>query len=114
VVDPETRAPTRDGEYLYFLREPSWQTRPWSVLRYVTNAGGGWGDPLAREPERVKRDVRDGYVTLDGAARDYGVVVTGDPDQDPENLVVDLEATARLRESLRAAREAAGAGPDAS
>jgi N-methylhydantoinase B len=73
------------------------------MLRYVSNAGGGWGDPLAREPERVLRDVRDGYVTIEGAARDYGVVVTGDPESDPEGLVVDLAATARLREERSAA-----------
>ena len=36
--------------------------------------------------EAVKRDVRDGYVTIAGAARDYGVVITGDPDDDPEGL----------------------------
>jgi N-methylhydantoinase B len=41
--------------------------------------------------------VRDGYVTTEGAARDYGVVVAGDPDLDPEGLAVDLDATARLR-----------------
>ena len=43
------------------------------------------------------RDVRDGYVTIEGAARDYGVVVVGDPDEDPEGLAVDEEATGRLR-----------------
>ena len=68
-----------------------------ALLRYVTNGGGGFGDPLEREPERVKRDVRDGYVTIEGAARDYGVVVTGDPEEDPEGLAVDVEATERLR-----------------
>jgi N-methylhydantoinase B len=67
------------------------------VLRYVTNAGGGWGDPFERDPELVKRDVRDGYVTVEGAERDYGVVVRGDPEEDPEGLVLDLEATKRLR-----------------
>jgi N-methylhydantoinase B len=36
-------------------------------------------------------------VTVEGAARDYGVVVSGDPDEDPEGLVLDLEATGRLR-----------------
>lgn len=51
----------------------------------------------AREPERVLIDVRDGYVTVAGAARDYGVVVVGDPDLDPEGLVIDEAATARLR-----------------
>jgi N-methylhydantoinase B len=45
----------------------------------------------------VKRDVRDGYVTIAGAARDYGVVVVGDPDEDPEGLTIDLGATERLR-----------------
>jgi N-methylhydantoinase B len=43
-------------------------------------------------------DVRDGYVTIAGAARDYGVVVLGDPDEDPEGLVIDAAATARLRD----------------
>ena len=49
----------------------------------------------------MKRDVRDGYVTIEGAARDYGVVVTGDPEEDPEDLAVDLEATERLRAARR-------------
>ncbi len=101
VLDPDTNVPSPDGEFQYFLRVPAWQTRPLSLLRYVTSGGGGYGDPLEREPERVARDVRDGYVTIEGAARDYGVVVSGDPDEDPENLVVDLEATEQLRRSLR-------------
>jgi N-methylhydantoinase B len=36
-------------------------------------------------------------VTIEGAARDYGVVVTGDPERDPEGISVDVEATERLR-----------------
>jgi N-methylhydantoinase B len=88
VLDPETNLPSPGGEFCYFLRVPSWHTRPMSLLRYVTSGGGGFGNPLEREPERVKRDVRDGYVTIEGAARDYGVIVTG--------------ATERLRASLRA------------
>jgi N-methylhydantoinase B len=70
---------------------------PGARLRYVTAGGGGWGNPLEREPERVLRDVRDGYVTIEGAARDYGVVVTGDSELDPEGIGVDVEATERLR-----------------
>jgi N-methylhydantoinase B len=101
VLDPDTNVASPDGEFRYFLRVPSWRTKPMSVLRYVTSGGGGFGDPLDREPERVARDVRDGYVSIEGAARDYGVVVAGDPEDDPENLVVDMEATERLRESLR-------------
>ena len=68
-----------------------------TVLRFVSNGAGGWGDPFERDPSQVLIDVRDEYVTIDGAARDYGVVVTGDPVRDPEGLVVDADATARLR-----------------
>jgi N-methylhydantoinase B len=96
-----THEPSRDGVYHYPHRVPFWQTGPDAVLRYVNCAGGGWGDPLERDPELVKRDVRDGYVTIKGAARSYGVVVSGDPDADPEGLVLDLDATAALRARMR-------------
>jgi N-methylhydantoinase B len=78
------------------------------MIRYRTNAGGGWGDPLERDPERVRRDVRDEYVSVAGAARDYGVVVIGDPALDPEGLVVDADATEQARADLRALRDAEG------
>ncbi len=66
-------------------------------MRYINNGGGGWGDLESATPRLVKRDVRDGYVTIEGAARDYGVVVVGDPETDPEGLTVDVEGTAGLR-----------------
>ena len=56
----------------------------------VGPSGGGYGDPRQRVPERVLRDVRDGYISVEMAARDYGVVITKD-------LVLDLDATARVR-----------------
>ena len=68
-----------------------------SVLRTLTMGGGGWGDPLTRDPDRVLIDVRDGYVSIAGAARDYGVVIVGDPDKDPEGLRVDEDSTSLLR-----------------
>ena len=40
--------------------------------------GGGWGDPLERDPEAVLDDVLDGYVSAEGARRDYGVVLSAD------------------------------------
>jgi N-methylhydantoinase B len=101
VLDPETKRPDPDGEFFYFARVPIWQTKPNTIFRYLTNGGGGFGNPLEREPERVKVDVRDGYVTIEGAARDYGVVVKGDPDTDPEGLEVDAQATEELRKSMR-------------
>ncbi len=67
----------------------------------VTAGGGGWGDPLERDPARVRADVVDEYVSL-GAAHDaYGVVFA------PDTFDVDLEATARRRAELRRARGAA-------
>ncbi|MBS1889159.1 MAG: hydantoinase B/oxoprolinase family protein [Actinobacteria bacterium] len=96
-LDPATQVPDPAGEYAYFCSSPVWQTQPGAMWRYVTNAGGGWGDPFERDPERVKLDVRDGYVTLDGARRDFGVVIVGDPHRAPEKLEVDAAATAAER-----------------
>jgi hypothetical protein len=56
--------------------------------------GGGWGDPLERDPAAVLEDVLDEYVSLEGARRDYGVVI------DEQAMKVDHEATARLREEM--------------
>ena len=56
-----------------------------------TPGGGGWGDPFARPPELVLRDVRDEVVSVEAAARDYGVVIGAD------GRSVDGEATAALR-----------------
>ena len=46
-------------------------------LIYDFGGGGGWGDPLDRDPQAVLDDVLDEYVSVDGAERDYGVVLTG-------------------------------------
>jgi N-methylhydantoinase B len=59
------------------------------------NAGGGYGDPLERDPEAVLGDVLDGYVSLQGARDDYGVAI------DRSTSSVDLAATAKLRLALR-------------
>ncbi|HEY0532680.1 MAG TPA: hydantoinase B/oxoprolinase family protein [Actinoplanes sp.] len=45
------------------------------VLVNNTGGGGGYGDPLSRDPARVGADVRNGFVSVDAALRDYGVVV---------------------------------------
>jgi N-methylhydantoinase B len=76
--------------------------RAGEIIRIRTTGGGGWGDPLDRETERVLADVRDGKVSVDGARDDYGVVVTGSDDQ----LHVEEAGTAALRNEMRAAREA--------
>jgi N-methylhydantoinase B len=58
-------------------------------VRIGTPGGGGFGDPLEREPERVLADVEEGFVSLEAAEREYGVaIVEGKP---------DTERTAALR-----------------
>ena len=47
------------------------------IVRVVTTGGGGWGDPLEREPELVQRDVIEGKVSAEAARDDYGVVLSG-------------------------------------
>jgi N-methylhydantoinase B len=57
----------------------------------ATPAGGGFGDPLAREAARVEVDVREGYVSIQAAEKQYGVVL------DPESGSVDTLKTRALR-----------------
>jgi N-methylhydantoinase B len=73
-----------------------------TLIRIRTTGGGGWGDPLARHPAMIARDVRWGKVSRGCAASEYGVVITG-PDDAPE---VDAAETRELRSRLRAARPA--------
>jgi N-methylhydantoinase B len=60
------------------------------VLIYYPSGGGGYGDPLEREPERVRRDVLNGVVSREWARKRYGVVLTDD-------LALDEAATERER-----------------
>ena len=62
-------------------------------LHYITWGGGGWGDPLARDPTLVGLEIRQGLVTAQGA-RDYGVVAD-------EAGEVDEAATAKMRGEMR-------------
>jgi N-methylhydantoinase B len=64
-------------------------------VRLETPGGGGWGDPKARDPARVARDVRLGYVTAEAARRDYAVAVAADG-------TVDTAATKALRKGRAA------------
>jgi N-methylhydantoinase B len=65
--------------------------------------GGGMGDPLTREPSAVVEDVIDGYVSIERAAKDYGVVVT-EIDAELDRFEVDHTATRELRAHIAADR----------
>jgi N-methylhydantoinase B len=71
------------------------QLKPGDVVTIDAAGGGGYGNPLEREPEMVVSDVMEGYVSLERAKEDYGVVI------DPKTMKVDEEATKKLRDSLR-------------
>lgn len=69
---------------------------PGDGLRFITWGGGGWGDPLERDPELVATEIRQGLVSVAGAAR-YGVALAADG-------TVDRETTEALRARLRGTR----------
>ena len=74
--------------------------RAGEVIRIRTTGGGGWGDPLDREPALVVRDVVWRKVSPEGALRDYGVVLTGSLEGD--DLGHDATATDETRANRRA------------
>ena len=70
-------------------------------IEYQRGGGGGWGDPLEREPSKVRDDVLDEYVSVEAAEREYGVVLTGRAED--YTLDVDGKATKALRAKMRRA-----------
>lgn len=67
---------------------------PGDRLIFQTAGGGGWGDPLERDVDKVRTDVVRELVSADKARADYGVVL------DPDTGEVDVEATRTLRAEL--------------
>ena len=64
-----------------------------------TGGGGGWGDPLERDPQAVRSDVREELVSREAALAHYGVVLRDD-------LTLDETATQHERDRLRSGRKA--------
>jgi len=99
---PEGLFSGKDGSKAQFLinGEPGnpyglTQLRSGDVVIMDAAGGGGYGDPLEREPELVEKDVADGYVSLECAKKDYGVVIN------PETMKADRASTKKLRKSLK-------------
>jgi N-methylhydantoinase B len=102
----------RDAEYSdYFLKQPGENefqvamgarrmVPPQSEVIVRTGGGGGWGDPLEREPEKVRADVLEELVSVAAAREQYGVVLD-------RKLMIDGAATQSLRQQMRAARPGA-------
>ena len=71
-------------------------------LTGMETSGGGYGDPLEREPDRVLDDVLERYISGDHARDVYGVVFTGHVED--ETLAINPAGTEARRSELRAAR----------
>jgi N-methylhydantoinase B len=85
----------RAGESEYYAMHGSHRPVPKDCDVIVrTGGGGGWGDPLARDPEQVRWDVLEELVSPEAARRDYGVVLRAD-------LSLDDAATRSLRQGLK-------------
>jgi len=65
--------------------------RAGDAFMLASGGGGGFGPGFRRAPEKVEEDVREGYVTIEAARRDYGVVIGPDG-------AVDQAATTALRQ----------------
>lgn len=73
-------------------------------ISYWSAGGGGYGDPLEREVERVLEDVLDEYVSIERAQSDYGVIVNVF-DWRKLDVRVDLDATTKLRTEMRDSKD---------
>lgn len=92
IIDCET------GEIVEHLpnagHSPCGPNQMWEAM---TGGGGGFGDPLERDPDAVRHDARDGFITLKAAKEKYGVVLN----TEPELFEVDYKETEKLRENIR-------------
>ena len=70
------------------------------VVSYFSPSGGGYGDPLERDPNKVLDDVLDGFITPDHARDDYGVLLS--EVDDGYGWALDIKGTEQLRNTLRA------------
>jgi N-methylhydantoinase B len=68
------------------------------LMRVITTGGGGWGNPLDRDPGAVRMDVWQGKVSAERALEDYGVVIAAFDDDEP---IIDASATETRRAEMR-------------
>ena len=84
-----------NGERQSVVKVTNFPVPPGDRVVFRSGGGGGYGNPLDRDPERVRIDVVRGYVSLERARQDYAVVV------DAETMQVDVAETERLRGERR-------------
>jgi len=75
-----------------------------AVIAYQYGGGGGFEPAILRDPEAVKEDVLDEYISVKRARDKYGVVLTGSLEE--YDLKVDVAATKALRQKMSAGKAA--------
>jgi len=90
------------GEEVVLPAKEFFTLLPGDVFNGVPHGGGGFGDPLERDPERVQEDVLQGLVSFDYALRVYGVAL------DPVTTKIRITETHARRDEIRRERLAAG------
>ena len=78
------------------------ELQPGEYIRGLESGGGGYGNPFERDPNRVRHDVLEGWITLPAARDTYGVVLKGKAEDG--SLAVDGTATTALRRELAGRR----------
>jgi acetone carboxylase, alpha subunit len=102
-LQPEfVRMVKADWEFSHGQNYPARALPPGSLFSVVSGDGGGYGDPLERDPALVARDIENGTTTKRAARDVYGVVL------DETSFTVDAVGTDQLRASKRRERLARG------
>jgi N-methylhydantoinase B len=89
---PLVTVTTPDGQQAEYLKVNGIDAPAGTEILSLTGGGGGFGNPLERDPEEVRNDVLEKYTSVEHARSAYGVVLD-------DNLQVDAAATAELRAS---------------
>jgi N-methylhydantoinase B len=92
----------RKGKRLPYRTFDLQYLEPGDILVSNSGGGGGFGDPLDREVEKVRLDTLDEYISIEVARNAYGVVI------DPKSFEVDHKATTELRRKLKAQKKGGG------
>ena len=88
VLNPDTSAAT------VLESKGTYRLKSGDVISWRTAGGGGYGNPLQRDAERVRLDVMRGFITLEHAEQAYGVII------DSVHHEIDVESTAARRKGM--------------
>jgi N-methylhydantoinase B len=97
LLNPDQENRTLPGKTLMTLKKGD-------LYRLIQAGGGGFGNPLDRDPAAVARDVAEEKLTIEYVREKYGVVIN------PESLEVDADETATLRNEMKESMERSAAG----